>query len=142
MQEAKLSEDKKISYGTPIRLPCDGSSALIADLITNYIIDGRRLNDEFKAHQEEISISIPKTGESKRSNEYSGMTLESLLLDEFSNQKLSKTKIISGLSRKGIEIDREDLLQSLESLADQGKITKEFAVHSSSGTRYTLWGFF
>ena len=31
LQEAKISEDKKISYGNPIRLPCEGPTALIAD---------------------------------------------------------------------------------------------------------------
>jgi len=30
---------------------------------------------------------------------------------------------------------------TLESLATDSKITKESATHSSSGTKYNLWGF-
>ena len=141
LQEARISDDKQISYGKPIRLPCDGSSALIADLISNYIIGGRRLNIEFKNEQKELPSITAKTPASEENIHSSGMDLESLLLNEFKNQKLSKTRILSALADKGFEIDKESLIQSLETLTDQEKITKEPAVHTSSGTNYFLWGF-
>lgn len=141
LQEANISDDKQISYGKPIWLPCDGSSALIADLISNFIIDGRRLNFEFKNRQKESPNVIPKNPSSKGEIFTSGMDLESLLLNEFSNQKLSRTRILLTLNDKGLDIDKETLVHSLETLAGQEKITKEAAIHTSSGTNYFLWGF-
>ena len=141
LQEARISEDKQISYGKPIRLPCDGSSALIADLISNFILDGRRLNIEFTNQQKELPGVFAETPRSEENYNSSSINLESLLLTEFKNQKLSKTRILSKLADKGYEIDKEALVQSLELLADQEKITKDSAVHASSGTNYFLWGF-
>ncbi|MFX0125900.1 MAG: hypothetical protein ACFFAE_19925, partial [Candidatus Hodarchaeota archaeon] len=58
-----------------------------------------------------------------------------------SNEKLSKTRILTKMTDRGLEIDKETLVHVLESLANQKKITKESAVHTSSGTNYFLWGF-
>ncbi len=141
LQEVRISDENQISYGKPIRLPCDGLSALIADLISNFIINGRRLNFEFKNQQKELPLVFTETPGSEENFHSVSMNLESLLLTEFKNQKLSKTRILSKLVDKGYEIDKETLVQSLEILADQEKITKESAVHTSSGTNYFLWGF-
>ena len=89
LQEDRISDDKQISYGKPIRLPCDGSSALIADLISNYIIDGRRLNIEFKNEQKELPSITAKTSASEESIHSSGMDLESLLLSQLPSAKAS-----------------------------------------------------
>ncbi|UCG90276.1 MAG: hypothetical protein JSU57_00695 [Candidatus Heimdallarchaeota archaeon] len=140
IQEAR-TDDNQITYGKPIRLPCDGSSALIADLTSHFIIDGRRLNFEFINQQKELPRGFTEVPGSEENSHSSSMSLESLLLTEFKNQKLSKTRILSMLADKGFEIDKEVLVQSLEELADQEKITKESAVHASSGTNYFLWGF-
>lgn len=141
LQEAKFSDDKQPIYGTPIRLPCDGSTALIADLISNYIIDGRRMNTEFKTHERDSSNITGRSSNSEGRNHSPERDLEALLLSEFSNVKLSKSRILSVLSNKGFNIEREILMQSLESLANQERITKESAVHTASGTNYFLWGF-
>lgn len=142
LQEVRISEDKQISYGKPIRLPCDGSAALIADLISNYIIEGRRLNNKFKNQQnQKPSTSGTTTDLSEDKIHSSGIELEDLLLNEFKNQKLSKTRILTKLADKGFEIENNTLVQTLESMAGREKITKEPAVHSSSGTNYFLWGF-
>ncbi len=141
LQETRISDDNQISYGKPIRLPCDGSSALIADLISNFIINGRRLNFEFKNQLKELPRVFTETPRSEENFPSVSMNLESILLTEFKNQKLSKTRILSKLVDKGYEIDKETLVQSLEILADQEKITKESTVHTSSGTNYFLWGF-
>ncbi|UCE14370.1 MAG: hypothetical protein JSV04_04130 [Candidatus Heimdallarchaeota archaeon] len=140
LQEARISEEKQITYDKPIRLPCDGSSALIADLISDYIIDGRRLNVEFKA-QHSDSTSYQEEHPTEVIHRSSDIELESLLLTEFKNQKMSKTRILTSLTKKGYEIENTTLIQSLESLAEQEKITKEPAVHAASGTNYFLWGF-
>jgi hypothetical protein len=139
LQEVKISEDKQTSYGKPIRLPCEGSAALIADLISNFIIEGRKLNTQFKNQQTQKTVSLNTDSSDKVA--YSGIELEDLLLREFRNKKLSKTRILTQLADKGFEIDNETLLQALESLTIQEKITKEAAVHQSSGTNYFLWGF-
>ncbi|MFX1283761.1 MAG: hypothetical protein ACFFB5_08900 [Promethearchaeota archaeon] len=141
LQEARVSDGKQISYGSPVRLPCDGSSAIIADLIPHFIIEGRQLNSEFKNQKKELTQVFTETLRLEDNNQYSSINLESVLLAEFSNQKLSKTRIHSKLTEKGYEIDKEALEQSLELLADREKITKEVAVHASSGTNYFLWGF-
>lgn len=140
-QEARISEDKQITYGKPIRLPCDGNSALIADLISDYIIEGRRLNAEFKAQYKDSTTDLILNPISKENHRSSDIDLESLLLTEFKNQKMSKTRILTTLTNKGFEIENNFLLQSLEALAEQEKITKEPAVHAASGTNYFLWGF-
>ncbi|UCG03294.1 MAG: hypothetical protein JSW11_04740 [Candidatus Heimdallarchaeota archaeon] len=139
LQETRISDDKQPSYGKPIRLPCDGSTALIADLISNYIIEGRQLNNQFKNQQNQKSRPSPIPKSSKP--DLSPLEIEDLVLKEFKNQKLSKTRILTKLSEKGVEIDSKKLLQALESLAHQEKISKESAVHTSSGTKYYLWGF-
>ena len=135
IQEAKISEEKQTSYGKPIRLPCEGSAALIADLISNYLIEGRRLNSQFKKHQNE------QINNSNKITDASLSEIEELLISEFSHQKLSKTRILTQLTDKGFEIDRNTLLQALESLTTQEKITKESTVHAASGTNYFLWVF-
>ncbi|MHA2202782.1 MAG: hypothetical protein ACW991_03755 [Candidatus Hodarchaeales archaeon] len=140
LQEAKVSEDKQTSYGKPIRLPCDGSAALIADLISNYIIKGRQLNVKFKTQQNQ-KTSNSETIKLSEDEIHSGIELKDLLLNEFKNQKISKTRILTNLADKGFEIDSKTLVQTLESLANQEKIAKEPAVHASSGTNYFLWGF-
>ncbi|MFX1505430.1 MAG: hypothetical protein ACFFDC_04860 [Promethearchaeota archaeon] len=139
LQEARITEDKQASYKKPIRLPCEGSAALIADLISNFIIEGRQLNNQFKNQQNQTN-SLANTDSSEKGT-CSGIELEDLLLDEFKHQKLSKTRILAQLADKGFDIDNNSLLQALESLKNQEKITKESAVHQSSGTNYNLWGF-
>ena len=136
IQEARILEDKQTSYGKPIRLPCEGSAALIADLISSFLIEGKRLNSQFKKQQNgQTSYSNNKITDGSPSE------IEELLLSEFSHQKLSKTRILTHLADKGFEIDRNTLLQALESLTTQEEITKESSVHDASGTNYFLWVF-
>ena len=97
--------------------------------------------DRLSKGQPEIPNVMPKNPPSEAGIITPGMDLESLLLNEFSNQKLCRTRILSKLNDKGLEIDKETLVHSLETLANQEKITKEPAVHASSGTNYFLWGF-
>lgn len=137
IQEAKILEDKQISYEKPIRLPCEGATALIADLMSNFLIEGRQLNAQLKKQQYEQKTSRSNT----KLTEIPPSEIEKLLLNEFKHQKLSKTRILTLLADKGFEIDKNTLLQALESLTIQEKITKESTVHASSGTNYFLWVF-
>ena len=137
IQEAKILEDKQISYENPIRLPCEGATALIADLMLDFLIEGRQLNAQLKKQQYEQKSSNSNT----KLTEIPPSEIEELLLNEFKHQKLSKTRILTQLADKGFEINKNTLLQALESLTIQEKITKESTVHTSSGTNYFLWGF-
>ena len=69
------------------------------------------------------------------------LDIETILLSNFKNIKLSKTRIITSLSEKGFNIDKSSLMTTLEHLATENKISKESAIHSASGNHYILWGF-
>ncbi len=141
IQEVKIFEDKTVSYGSSIRFPCDGSTALLSSILNDYLIEGRRLVREF-AEKEGFDQKNEKRSDSPKINAVtSGDDLRSLLLGEFRNKRLSKTRILTHLQKQGFEIDKIILLQTLEKLAEAELISKESAVHSSSGTNYTLWSF-
>ncbi len=146
IQEAKFSDEKQVSYSTPIRIPCDGAAALLSNLISHFIIEGRQLNNEYSEKSENNSEQSKKIMNSNQLESHDqqnqGENLESLLLREFKGKKISKTRILSTLNESsGIEIDNNHLMEILEFLASKSKIEKESAVHSASGTKYTLWVF-
>ena len=146
IQEAKFSDEKQVSYSAPIRIPCDGAAALLSNLISHFIIEGRQSNTEFL---EKSKNNLKQSKQINNSNQFEsldqknqGENLESLLLREFKGKKISKTRILSTLNESsGIEIDNNHLMEILEFLASKSKIEKESAVHSASGTKYTLWVF-
>jgi hypothetical protein len=145
IQEAKFSNGNNVSYGEPLRIPCDGAAALLSTLVGHYIVEGRQLNSNFKKKQEIAEDPDRFTNQNQKflqKQDQTGLNLESILLDEFKGKKLSKTRILNALQeKKGIEIENQILMQTLESLAINSKITKESAMHSASGTRYNLWVF-
>lgn len=135
LQEERIGDDKQVTYGQPLRLPSDSATALVTDLIKHFLLKGRVLNKEL---QNKLSS---QTNSSSASDPSINGELEDLLLKQFTNQKLSKTRILTQLVEAGQEIDKNQLLQVLETLASQEKITKEEAVHTPSNTKYYLWGF-
>lgn len=143
IQEAKFSDGKNVSYSTPIRIPCNGSAALLSSIVTHYIVEGRQLNTEKKRKQLSSEASTLEINQNEiQQAQISGVNLKSLLLSEFKGKKLSKTRILNTLQENaGIEIENNQLMGTLESLATDSKITKESATHSASGTKYYLWGF-
>lgn len=132
IQEARKNEEGQISYGKALRIPCDGTAAILADYISFYMLEGRNLNKSFRKNQ-----NIPQEPQSSLSSE----EIEVILLESFHDQKLSKTRILQTLSAKGVNIDNIHLLDVLESLVESQKISKESAIHSASGNAYTLWHF-
>ncbi len=132
IQEARKNEEGQISYGKALRIPCDGTAAILADYISSYMVEGRNLNSAFRKDQE----TLPETRTDLDSEE-----IEVILLENFNNQKLSKTRILQILNAKGVSIDNIKLLDVLESLVESQKINKESAIHSASGNTYTLWHF-
>ena len=140
IQEARFNEEKQVTYSKALRFPCDGSTALLADYLESFIIEGRNLNSKFMSE----NSSYYQEGNTKVGDDDSGLSLNNpsdLLLSQFKGQKLSKTRIIQSLRTKGYEIDNNFLIETLETLVDENKISKESAVHTSSGTNYTLWSF-
>ncbi len=132
IQEARKNEEGQISYGKAIRIPCDGIAALLAAYLSVYLIEGRKLNKQIKSDPK----SFQPEGSGIKSEE-----IEKLLLDQFNNQKISKTRILQTLSTKGLDINSDALLDILESLVKDQRIKKESAIHSGSGNTYTLWHF-
>lgn len=140
IQEARFDEEKQVTYSKALRLPCDGSTALLARYLESFILEGRNLNSEFMSE----NSSSHQEGKTKISDNDSGLSLNNLsnlMLTQFKGQKLSKTRIIQSLRTKGYEIDNYLLIETLETLVDENKISKESAVHTSSGTNYALWSF-
>ena len=133
IQEAKVDDEKNVSYGKALRLPCDGSTALLANYLSSFIIEGRKLNSDFMADQSTIS--------KEENNSLSRDDLSNMLLTQFKGQKLSKTRILQSLRTKGHEISNNFLIETLDILAEEKRISKESAVHTSSGTNYILWSF-
>ncbi len=132
IQEARKNEEDQISYGKALRIPCDGTAAILANYLSSYLIEGRNLNQVYKnniksSQNESKSISLEE--------------IEKMLISQFNNQKLSKTRILQSLNAKGLEIDSDVLVNVLESLVDTQQISKESAIHSGSGNTYTLWHF-
>ncbi|MHA1972089.1 MAG: hypothetical protein ACTSW1_03780 [Candidatus Hodarchaeales archaeon] len=138
IQEAKKDSNDQWTYSNPIRIPCDGAAALISDLISYYIIEGRVLNSEFKDKQNKVSYG---TSSDNITETKPDQDIESVLLRTIKNKKLSRTRIMSFLNEKGITPDKSTLLELLEKMATEKKISKEKAIHSASGTEYILWGF-
>jgi hypothetical protein len=135
LQEVKIGDDKQITYGQPLRLPCDSATALVTDLMKHLLLQGRGLNKELQ-NKLQNQIHSSSTSDPTLNGE-----LGDLLLKQFANQKLSKTRIMTQLVEAGQEVDKRQLLQVLETLASQGEIIKEEAVHTPSNTKYYLWGF-
>jgi hypothetical protein len=137
---------KSVSYSTPLRIPCDGAAALLSNLISHFIIKGRNLNQEYLEKTDDSSKMSKKIINHDLNVSYNkknlGESLVSILLREFKGKKISKTRILNTLKEKsGIEIENNQLMQALESLANESKVEKESAVHSTSGTKYILWIF-
>ena len=82
-----------------------------------------------------------KTNINGDNSRLSSKDLSNLLLSQFQGQKLSKTRILQLLRTKGHDVDNHFLIETLETLIEENKISKESAVHTSSGTSYTLWSF-
>ena len=140
IQEARINEEKQVTYGKALRLPCDGSTALLANYLSSFTLEGRRQNSEFMSENFSSSKEENMTTNSVNSG-LSIIEFSNLLLSQFKGQKLSKTRILKSLLTKGTEIDSNFLIETLEKLVDENKISTESAVHTSSGTTYTLWNF-
>ncbi len=140
IQEARINEEKQVTYGKALRLPCDGSTTLLASYLSSFILEGRKQNSEFMS--ENSSSSIEENMTFNNGNKGLSITeLSNLLLSQFKGQKLSKTRIMQSLRTKRTEIDNDFLIETLEKLVEENKISTESAVHTSSGTTYTLWSF-
>ena len=140
IQEAKINEEKQVTYSKALRLPCDGSTTLLANYLTSFTLEGRKKNSDFVSGKSSISknkkITINNLNDGLSMSE-----LVNLLSSQFKGQKLSKTRILQSLRAKGHETDNNFLLETLEMLHEENKISTESAVHTSSGTTYTLWNF-
>ncbi|MHA1225310.1 MAG: hypothetical protein ACTSPV_01040 [Candidatus Hodarchaeales archaeon] len=137
IQEAKKDNEQWI-FSNTIRIPCDGAAALISDLISYYIVEGRILNSEFKNNKNNTTATTPiATPVDKNVDQ----DIESVLLTNIKNKKLSRTRIMALLNEKGLSPDKSILLGLLEKMASEKKISKEKAIHTASGNEYILWGF-
>ena len=136
IQEARKNEEGQMSYGKAIRLPCDGSASILANYLSSFLIKGRDLNKQINLGSKSIQSESKSVSAEMKADE-----IEKVLVKQFKNQKLSKTRILQTLSANGIEIDGNTLLDVLELLVDNQQVSKESAIHTGSGNTYTLWHF-
>ncbi|MHA2246817.1 MAG: hypothetical protein ACXADY_17870 [Candidatus Hodarchaeales archaeon] len=38
LQEVRIGDDKQVTYGQPLKLPCDSAAALVTDLMKHFLL--------------------------------------------------------------------------------------------------------
>ncbi|MFW9778992.1 MAG: hypothetical protein ACFFE8_09085 [Candidatus Heimdallarchaeota archaeon] len=133
IQESRIGENNAITYGQAIRLPCSGSTALVATYLQQYLLEGRRLNLEGSSSEKETPVlesdhTKPETSDIKE-----------VILSELAGLQTSKSRAYKTLQDQGHSLDKYEFYTALEELASEGKIQKEQRTLKDSKDTYDLW---
>ncbi|MFW9855777.1 MAG: hypothetical protein ACFFFG_11980 [Candidatus Thorarchaeota archaeon] len=129
IQESRVGANDEITYGDKVRLPCSGPTALVTTYLQQFLVEGRRLNLEFRnAAGEQDQDSLTDENE-----------LKELILTKLAGQGISKSRAYDVLTSQGYDIDKYTFYNTLEILANEGVIQKEEREHSESKNKYDWW---
>ena len=140
VQEYKIENGGKINYGESLRLPCSEKSLLLARIIEDFSVEGRKMNREYQ----EQDVTIEKTEDviphetNIDQRKLDNKQLKEIILNEFKGQTVIVRSIISTLQDMGHEIQGRDVASTLRELETEGFVKSEERT-AKAGHTYTIW---